>query len=177
MRLNKIVAATMASTMVLSLAACGGSGDTATTAAGDAATTAAGDAAAETTAAEGETAASGEQVELSITTWDYEASPQFSAIVEAYEAQNPNVKIKVIDTSADEYNNSLGISLSAAAADPDVIFVKDMGSMLQMADKNQLMPLDDFIAQDSIDTEMTGMFCTTTKTCLMQRELSILPTT
>ena len=78
MRLNKIVAATMASTMVLSLAACGGSGDTATTAAGDAATTAAGDAAAETTAAEGETAASGEQVELSITTWDYETSPQFS---------------------------------------------------------------------------------------------------
>lgn len=155
MRLNKIVAATMASTMVLSLAACGGSGDTATTAAaGDAATTAAGDAAAETTAAEGETAASGEQVELSITTWDYETSPQFSAVVEAYEAQNPNVKIKVIDTSADEYNNSLGISLSAAAADPDVIFVKDMGSMLQMADKNQLMPLDDFIAQDSIDTSV-----------------------
>ena len=29
------------------------------------------------------------------------------------------MEIKIIDTSADEYNNSLGISLSAAQPDPD----------------------------------------------------------
>lgn len=89
--------------------------------------------------------------ELSVTTWDNESSPQFQAIIDAYEENNPNVKIKIIDTSADEYNNSLGISLSAAQPDPDVIWVKDMGSMLQMADKEQLLPIDDFIARDSLD--------------------------
>lgn len=89
--------------------------------------------------------------ELSVTTWDNESSPQFQAIIDAYEEKNPNVKIKIIDTSADEYNNSLGISLSAAQPDPDVIWVKDMGSMLQMADKEQLLPIDDFIARDSLD--------------------------
>lgn len=89
--------------------------------------------------------------ELSVTTWDNESSPQFQVIIDAYEENNPNVKIKVIDTSADEYNNSLGISLSAAQPDPDVIWVKDMGSMLQMADKEQLLPIDDFIARDSLD--------------------------
>ncbi len=89
--------------------------------------------------------------ELSVTTWDNESSPQFQAIIDAYEEKNPDVKIKIIDTSADEYNNSLGISLSAAQPDPDVIWVKDMGSMLQMADKEQLLPIDDFIAGDSLD--------------------------
>lgn len=153
MRLKKVAAAAMASTMVVSLAACGGNDTAATTAApaGDAAAT---EAPADTKA-EGETeAASGEKITLSITTWDYDSSPQFSAIVDAYMEQNPNVEIKVIDTSADEYNNSLGISLSAAQPDPDVIFVKDMGSMLQMADKNQLMPLDDFLKNDSVDTSV-----------------------
>ncbi len=66
-------------------------------------------------------------------------------------AKHPDVEIKVIDTSADEYNNSLGISLSAAQPDPDVIWVKDMGSMLQMADKKQLLPLDDFMKKDNLD--------------------------
>ena len=89
--------------------------------------------------------------ELSVTTWDNDNSPQFQAIIDAYEEKNPNVKIKIIDTSADEYNNSLGISLSAAQPDPDVIWVKDMGSMLQMADKEQLLPIDDFIARDGLD--------------------------
>ncbi len=88
---------------------------------------------------------------LSVTTWDNDSSPQFQAVIDAYEAENPNVEIKVIDTSADEYNNSLGISLSAAQPDPDVMWVKDMGSMLQMADKEQLLPIDDFIAKDNFD--------------------------
>ena len=92
----------------------------------------------------------GKQV-LSVTTWDNESSPQFQAVIDAYEEENPDVEIKVIDTSADEYNNSLGISLSAAQPDPDVIWVKDMGSMLQMADKEQLLPIDDFIEEDNLD--------------------------
>ncbi len=95
--------------------------------------------------------ASGEKQVLSVTTWDNESTPQFQAVIDAYEEKNANVEIKIIDTSADEYNNSLGISLSAAQADPDVIWVKDMGSMLQMADKEQLLALDDYIAKDNLD--------------------------
>ena len=151
MKSKKALAAALCAMMVASLTACGGGK---TQPAADSKTeTKAGEAekAGETTAGETEKAASGEQVELSVTTWDNESSPQFSAVIEAYEAKNPNVKIKIIDTSADEYNNSLGISLSAAQPDPDVIWVKDMGSMLQMADKNQLLPIDDFIKNDNFD--------------------------
>lgn len=80
-----------------------------------------------------------------------DATQQFQSVIDAFIAKNPNVEIKVIDTSADEYNNSLGISLSAAQSDPDIIWVKDMGAMLQMADKNQLLPIDEFIKGDNLD--------------------------
>lgn len=148
MRLKRVLAMTLAAGMVCtSLAACGSkktdtpTGET-TTAAGTEKTE---------TKAEGAKESSGEKKVLSVTTWDNDTSPQFQAVIDAYVEKNPNVEIKVIDTSADEYNNSLGISLSAAQSDPDIIWVKDMGSMLQMADKKQLLPLDDFMKADNFD--------------------------
>lgn len=96
----------------------------------------------------------GEKKTLSITTWDNDSSPAFQSVIDAYMEKNPNIEIKVIDTSADEYNNSLGISLSAAQPDPDLIWIKDMGSMLQMADKQQLLPMDDFMKTDNFDTSV-----------------------
>ncbi|WP_367565142.1 sugar ABC transporter substrate-binding protein [Lacrimispora sp.] len=144
MRLKRILAITLAAGMAMtSLTACGG-GKTAETTAADQ-TTAAGKA--EETTAGG----SGEKKVLSVTTWDNDTSPQFQAVIDAYMEANPDVEIKIIDTSADEYNNSLGISLSAAQPDPDIIWVKDMGSMLQMADKKQLLPLEDFMKADNFD--------------------------
>lgn len=146
MRLKRVLAMVLAAGMACaSLTACGSK--TAESSAAD--TTAAG---AETTKAKEATKDSGEKKVLSVTTWDYDSTPTFQAVVDAYMEKNPNVEINVIDTSADEYNNSLGISLSAAQSDPDVIWVKDMGAMLQMADKKQLLPLDDFMKKDNLDT-------------------------
>lgn len=132
--------------MAVSLAACGGSTEETTAAAGGTETQ--GQA---SEGGSGETAEGGLTGELSVTTWDNSTTPQFQAVIDAYMEKNPGVTINIIDTNADEYNNSLGISLSAAQPDPDVIWVKDMGSMLQMADKKQLMPLDDLIEKDSYD--------------------------
>lgn len=149
MRLKKVAAVTLAAGMGLSLTACGGGSATTETTKADTATEAAKEG--ESTEAAAEATGEGMSGELSVTTWDNDTSPQFQAVIDAYMEKNPNVKINVIDTNADEYNNSLGVSLSAAQPDPDVIWVKDMGSMLQMADKKQLMPLDDFIKRDNLD--------------------------
>lgn len=140
MKKKRVVVMTMAAVMACgAMTACGGSKSDA------------GNNAAAGSEASGETgSAEGKQV-LSVTTWDNESTPQFQAVIDAYEEKNPDVEIKIIDTSADEYNNSLGISLSAAQPDPDVIWVKDMGSMLQMADKEQLLPIDEFIKKDNLD--------------------------
>ncbi|ADL04505.1 ABC transporter substrate-binding protein [Lacrimispora saccharolytica] len=150
MRLKRVLAIVLAAGMACaSLTACGSK-----TAESSAADTSGATTAADTTKADDKKEGSGEKKVLSVTTWDYDSSPQFQAVVDAYMKENPNVEIKVIDTSADEYNNSLGISLSAAQPDPDIIWVKDMGSMLQMADKKQLLPLDDFMKKDSFDTSV-----------------------
>ena len=146
MRLKKITAASLAAVMAVSLAACGGSTEETTAAAGGTETL--GQA---SEGGSGETAEGGLTGELSVTTWDNTTTPQFQAVIDAYMEKNPGVTINVIDTNADEYNNSLGISLSAAQPDPDVIWVKDMGSMLQMADKNQILALDDLIEKDGYD--------------------------
>ena len=150
MKLKKATAAALAAVMAASLTACGGgsSAETTAAAAGSGETQAQGEAA---QGGSGETGEGGLTGELSVTTWDNSTTPQFQAVIDAYTAKNPGVTINIIDTNADEYNNSLGISLSAAQPDPDVIWVKDMGSMLQMADKNQLLALDDLIAKDSYD--------------------------
>lgn len=149
MKRRKIIGLLMAGAMVFgTLTACGNTASQGGESTDGAEQTAETDKASE---AEGGSEAPEGVQELSVTTWDNESSPQFQAIIDAYEEKNPDVKIKIIDTSADEYNNSLGISLSAAQPDPDVIWVKDMGSMLQMADKEQLLPIDDFIAGDSLD--------------------------
>ena len=147
MRLKKVTAASLAAVMAVSLAACGGGSTEETTAAAGGSETQ-GQA---SDGGSGETAEGGLTGELSVTTWDNSTTPQFQAVIDAYMEKNPGVTINIIDTNADEYNNSLGISLSAAQPDPDVIWVKDMGSMLQMADKKQLMPLDDLIEKDSYD--------------------------
>ena len=146
MRLKKVTAASLAAVMAVSLAACGGGTEETTAAAGGSETQAQA-----SEGGSGETAEGGLTGELSVTTWDNSTTPQFQAVIDAYMEKNPGVTINIIDTNADEYNNSLGISLSAAQPDPDVIWVKDMGSMLQMADKKQLMPLDDLIEKDSYD--------------------------
>ncbi|MBE7721555.1 ABC transporter substrate-binding protein [Lacrimispora indolis] len=149
MRLKRVLSMVLAAGMVCtSLTACGSK------ATESSAADTAGTSAAESTKADEKAQDSGEKKVLSVTTWDYDSSPQFQAVVDAYMKENPNVEIKVIDTSADEYNNSLGISLSAAQPDPDIIWVKDMGSMLQMADKKQLLPLDDFMKKDNFDTSV-----------------------
>jgi len=97
------------------------------------------------------TGESAEKQTLTVTTWDNESTPQFSATINAFEAAHPNVKIEVIDTAASEYNNKLSVMLAAEGSDPDVIWVKDMGYILSMVEKGQAMDLDEFITKDNLD--------------------------
>lgn len=80
---------------------------------------------------EGKETADGKQ-KLTISTWDNDTSPQFKAAVEVFKEKHPDVEIEYIDTAANEYNNKLTVMLAGGDPDPDVIFVKDMGTQLSM---------------------------------------------
>lgn len=130
----------VAATAAVSLAGCGGSSETQTSAE----TPAAGSA--ETSGSTAE-----ESVNLTVSVWDNASSPQFQAIADAFMEKNPNIKVELIDTQADEYNNKITVMLAGGDADPDVIMVKDADTQVSMKEKNQLLDLTDYIAKDGID--------------------------
>ena len=48
---------------------------------------------------------SDEQVTLTLPVWDSETTPYIADIIEGFEAENPNIKINMVDVAASEYMN------------------------------------------------------------------------
>ena len=139
----------------------------------------------------------GGKKKLTISTWDNDTSPQFKTAVEVFKEKHPDVEIEYVDTAANEYNNKLTVMLAGGDPDPDVIFVKDMGTQISMQEKGQIECLDKYIEKYKLDlsiTELrksfrlkensihfhivlTGTCCTTTKICLTKQMFLIQATT
>lgn len=149
MRLKKAAALTLVTAMTASMAAgCGSSSSTADSKAAD--TTAAG----ESTEEKKEEGASDGKKTLSISVWDNDATPQFTAVAEAFMAANPDVTIEFIDAPSSEYNNKVTVMLAGGDSEPDVIFVKDTENQVSMKEKGQILNLDEYIKKDAIDLGM-----------------------
>lgn len=105
----------------------------------------------------GSTETSGtEKKKLTVSVWDNDMSPMFTAVTEAFKAENPDVEIEFIDTQADEYDNKLTVMLSGGDSDPDVIFVKNAETQVTMQKKGQIMNLDEYIKKDNFDLSPYG---------------------
>lgn len=149
MRLKKAAALTLVTAMTASMAAgCGSSSSTADSKAAD--TTAAG----EGTEEKKEEGASDGKKTLSISVWDNDATPQFTAVAEAFMAANPDVTIEFIDAPSSEYNNKVTVMLAGGDSESDVIFVKDTENQVSMKEKGQILNLDEYIKKDAIDLGM-----------------------
>lgn len=82
--------------------------------------------------------------ELSVSVWGYDSNPEFKAIVEAYEAKNSDVKVKIVDIAAEDYENKITTMLSGGDK-TDVLGMKDVGSYTNYALKGQLEDLTDSV--------------------------------
>ncbi|NCB93792.1 MAG: sugar ABC transporter substrate-binding protein [Clostridia bacterium] len=149
MKLKKVLALTMASMMILSLAACGGSGDSAKTdapAAEDAATE--GDAA-ESDAAEESTGTS--DVTLSLTCWDANQEKGINEILKDFTAET-GIKTKTSVVAWAEYWTMLEAGAQGGEL-PDVFWMHSNESERYMSN-DLLLDLTDKIAEsDKIDPE------------------------
>lgn len=96
------------------------------------------------------------KTKLTVSVWDNDSSPQFSAVADEFMKNNPNVDVELIDTQADEYNNKLTVMLAGGDSDPDVIFVKDSETQVTMKNKGQILNLDEYIKKDNIDLGIYG---------------------
>lgn len=137
--------------LLLILAACGGA-DTVPADTGSAETEQQVDTTTEEVVVEEavEEEAASEPITLKMTAWDIATTPYWQAVVDAYEAQNPNVHVELVEISSQEYFDKVNIMLSGGD-DTDIITVKDIPGYSAMLTRNQIIPLNDLIAADGLD--------------------------
>lgn len=95
-------------------------------------------------------AASGEVKTIKFAVWDYGTTDYWGKLTEAFEAANPGVKVEVIDIPSADYTAKMPIML-ASGDDTDILTIKDMPSYSGMIAKNQILPIDEYVAKDGID--------------------------
>jgi len=159
MKKGKILSVVMACSMVLSLAACGGNSSNPTTASTAGTTAAPKETQAQTEASTTTTAPaenSGDAVTLKWAIWDQDSTPYWSALKDAYEAQNNNVTIELIDLGSTDYMTVLATQLSGSTSAFDVVTVKDVPGYATLIQKNTIEPLDDYISAANIDLSLYG---------------------
>lgn len=84
------------------------------------------------------------KTELAVSVWGYDANPEFKAMFDAFEKENPDVSIKVVDIAADQYENKITTMLSGGDT-TDVLGMKDVGSYVNYANKGQLADLSESV--------------------------------
>jgi len=89
-------------------------------------------------------------ITLTMSAWDVATTPYWQAVIDAYEAQNPNVTIELVDISSAEYQDVMNIRLSGGD-ETDIITVKDIPGYAAMLTRNQIVPLDEFVEADGLD--------------------------
>lgn len=77
------------------------------------------------------------------------------ALVDAYNAQSNNIKVKLTIIANDDYDDKIKVLLSGGA-DVDCFWLRGGSSTRQLADTGALLSLNDLISQNSIDTSKYG---------------------
>jgi multiple sugar transport system substrate-binding protein len=150
--MSKLLTWSLSALLLVALAGCGASPAGAPPTAAPAAPTS-GAAAPTAAPADAPTAArpaSAEPVTLKMTAWDIATTPYWQAVIDAYEAQNPNVKVELVEISSQEYQDKVSVMLSGGDQ-TDIITVKDIPGYAGMLTRGQIVPLNDYIARDSVD--------------------------
>lgn len=128
--------------------------------------------------------------------WDYEILPYWGAMIDAFEAAHPDIKIEYVDLGSNDYSTVLATELSGTDTDFDIVSIKDMASYASLIDKKVIEPLDTYIylkirlTLQSIAGSLTRSkrmgkfmncrseaifgFCIIIRTCLIKRVCPIL---
>ncbi len=93
--------------------------------------------------------ASAEEITLKWAAWDVGTTDYYQALVDAYEAQNENVKVELVDFSSADYMTVLATQLAGGADDLDVITIKDMPGYSNLINLEMLEPLNDYHTTDA----------------------------
>ncbi|MBY0055042.1 extracellular solute-binding protein [Brevibacillus agri] len=83
----------------------------------------------------------GQQVTLSMHSWRVEDTEGYKAIIKAFEAENPNIKIEFKPFKATEYNTILNTALQSDSG-PDILQLRPYAPGISLAEAGYLESLD-----------------------------------
>lgn len=95
---------------------------------------------------------SGDKVGIKYQLWDANQLPAYQACEAAFEAQNDAIDVTVEQIGWDDYWNGITTGFVAGTA-PDV-FTNHLAKYPEFAETAQILPLNDYIAKDGIDTSV-----------------------
>lgn len=62
---------------------------------------------------------------LTVSTWNYDTTPEFDKLFRAFEKENPGVTVKPVDIASDDYDTKLTTML-ASGDSTDVLTMKNL---------------------------------------------------
>lgn len=89
---------------------------------------------------------------LSVSVWNYEGTPEFKALFDAYEEANPDIDIEPVDILADDYAEKVTTML-AGGDTTDVLTMKNVTDYSRYANRGQLMEINDLV--EDLDKDNT----------------------
>lgn len=101
-------------------------------------------------AAGGKEQAAGGVTTIKLANWDTSTMAYIPALVSAFEAQNPDVKVEIIDIPSADYITKLNVMLNGGS-DLDAFFIKEADKTKEFYDKGQLADLTDYVKANNID--------------------------
>src|SRR5687767_7257747 len=73
----------------------------------------------------GDDSTSGGKTVLTVSLWNYEKTPEFKALIEGFEAENPDIDVQPLDILADDYSQKVTTML-AGGDTTDVLTMKNV---------------------------------------------------
>ncbi len=95
-----------------------------------------------------------EEVTLTVSVWNYDQTPEFKALFDAFQNEHPNITIEPVDILADDYPEKVTTMLSGGD-DTDVITMKNAIDYARYATRGQLQDVSD-LAEEYGD-ELAGL--------------------
>lgn len=83
---------------------------------------------------------------LSVSVWNYDGTPEFKALFDAYEAANPDIDVEPVDILADDYAEKVTTML-AGGDTTDVLTMKNVTDYSRYANREQLMEINDIVEE------------------------------
>ena len=87
--------------------------------------------------------------------WDYSMNLDLKALVEAFQKENPDIKVDIIDISNADYSTKMTVML-AGGEDIDAFAIKNFMDYGTYISRNYLYPLDEFVKKDKFDLKPYG---------------------